>query len=272
MANTAAQSLKDLHIPSQPVIFPNIWDVPSLIALVSLNSSSESPPPVKAIATASWAIAASYGIPDEELSQGQNLSAIATIAPFAAKFGLPLSVDLQDGYGDLIGETVRKAVEAGAAGANIEDSIPSAGFGRGIDGSLYPIEEQISRLKTALSSASHAGCQNFVLNARCDIFVLSPSEGLTSEIRMQEAIARGKAYLQLGATTVFYWGAALGRQEIEKLVRELDGRVAIQATAVEGMSVKDLSALGVARISVGPRIFKAAMDVVREEARKLLVA
>lgn len=266
--NAAALTLKSLHKPSSPVVFANIWDIPSINTLLSLNTSSSSP--VKAVATASWAIAATYGVPDEELTKEQNLEAISRIAPFARKAGLPLSADLQDGYGDQIADIVRQAVELGAAGANIEDSIPSAGFDKGISGSLYPLKDQISRLQSALQAATSSSCPEFVLNARCDAFVLSPSPDLTPEIRMSEALVRGKAYLELGATTVFYWGKALGRSEIETLVKELGGRVAIQASAVEGMSVKELGALGVARISVGPAMYRAAQQTVREEALKLL--
>ncbi|KAH8177142.1 phosphoenolpyruvate phosphomutase domain-containing protein [Sarocladium implicatum] len=266
--NATAQALKGLHIPSNPLVLANIWDISSLNVLTSLNSSTSSP--VKAIATASWAIAASNGIPDEDLDQQQNLDAISRIAPLAAKAGLPLSADLQDGYGDKIADTVRKAVKLGVVGANIEDSIPSAGFDKGIAGSLYSLEDQVNRLRSAMKAADEEGCPDFALNARCDAFVLAPSAELTDEARLDAAIARGKAFLELGATTVFYWGPALGRPQIERLVKELGGRVAIQASAVPGMTVRDLAQLGVARISVGPAMYRSAMNAIKEEALKLL--
>lgn len=267
--NATAQALKALHVPSAPLILANIWDISSINVLTSLNSSPGSGP-VKAIATASWAIAANNGIPDEELSQDQNLEAVSRIAPLAAKAGLPLSADLQDGYGDKIADTVRRAVKLGVVGANIEDSIPSAGFNKGIAGSLYSLEEQVNRLRSAMQAAADEGCPDFALNARCDAFVLSPSPELTDEVRLEAAITRGKAFLELGATTVFYWGPALGRSHIERLVKELGGRVAIQASAVPGMTIKDLAQLGVARISVGPSMYRSAMNTIRDEALKLL--
>lgn len=267
--NTFAKTLKALHVPSSPIVFANVWDISSINALTSLNSSPGSGP-VKAIATASWAVAATLGCKDEELSQEQNIDAISRIAPYAIKAGLPLSVDIQDGYGDDIAETVRRVVKLGAVGANIEDSIPAAGIEKGIEGSLYSLEDQVQRLRSAMQAASDAGCPDFVLNARCDAFVLAPSPDLTDEVRMEVAIARGKAFIGLGATTVFYWGTALGKPQIERLVKELDGRVAIQASAVPGLGIKDLASLGVARISVGPAIYRAAMNTVREEALKLL--
>ncbi|KAK0383651.1 hypothetical protein NLU13_9562 [Sarocladium strictum] len=267
--NTFAGTLKSLHIPSSPVVFANVWDISSINALTSLNSSPGTGP-VKAIATASWAVAATLGIKDEELSKEQNLDAISRIAPFAAKAQLPLSVDIQDGYGNEIEDTIRRVVRMGAVGANIEDSIPSAGFDKGILGSLYSLEDQVVRLRSAMRAAADEGCPDFVLNARCDAFVLPPSPDLTDEVRMETALARGRAFLELGATTVFYWGPALGKSQIETLVKELQGRVAIQASAVQGLSVKDLAQLGVARISVGPSIYRAAMNTVKEEALKIL--
>jgi 2-methylisocitrate lyase-like PEP mutase family enzyme len=268
-ANTFARTLKSLHVPSAPVVFANVWDVSSINALTSLNSSPGNGP-VKAIATASWAVAATLGVKDEELSKEQNLDAISRISPFAIKAGLPLSVDIQDGYGDDIVDTVKRVVKLGAVGVNIEDSIPSAGFNKGIGGSLYSLEDQVQRLRSAMQAAADEGCPDFVLNARCDAFVLAPSPDLTDDMRMEAALTRGKAFLELGATTVFYWGSSLGKPQIERLVKELQGRVAIQASAVPGLTVKDLSQLGVARISVGPAIYRAAMQTVKEEALKLL--
>ena len=98
-SNTFAKTLRALHVPSKPLIILNIWDVASLNAVASLNNNSGGDKPVKAVATASWAVAASLGIKDEELSYEQNLAAIQTIGPACRKLGLPLSVDLQDGYG-----------------------------------------------------------------------------------------------------------------------------------------------------------------------------
>ncbi|KAJ3511749.1 hypothetical protein NM208_g15397 [Fusarium decemcellulare] len=152
MANTFAQTLKALHKPSSPIVFANVWDVSSFNTVVSLNDDASKP--VKALATASWAIAASLGIKDEELTLEQNFEAVAKIASLAKAAGLPLSADLQDGYGPQIASTVKRAVEIGVVGANIEDTIPETG-------AFYPVDEQVQRLKTALQAASDAGCPDF---------------------------------------------------------------------------------------------------------------
>lgn len=271
-ANTLAKTLKNLHVPSKPLILSNIWDLASLNTILSLNTPTSQP--VKALATASWAIAADLGVPDEDLTWEQNLDAIRKIAPAVARSGLPLSTDLQDGYGSRIEEVVAAAVKAGAHGGNIEDSIPSAGFGKGIDGSLYPLDEQVRRLKSALKAAADAGCPDFVLNARTDVFVLDSSPDLDDEKRLKEAVVRGKAFLEAGATTVFVWGGprrGLRDSEIETLVKELNGRVAVKLGQGNGaLSTADLGSKGVARISVGPSLFRIGMEAVKKSALDIL--
>lgn len=271
MANNFAKALKTLHVPSKPIVFANVWDVPSLNTIASLNTPSTKL--VQAVATASWAFAATHGVQDEELTLEQNLEAIRRIAPFAAKAGLPFSADLQDGYGSKIEHVVTEAIKAGVSGANIEDSIPSAGYGKGISGSLYSLEEQVSRLKSALKAAEAAGCPDFVLNARCDVFCLE-DESLDDETRVKEAIKRGKAFLELGATTVFYWGGPRGgmtKKHLEVLIKELNGRVAVLFSAYPGVkSTNELADLGVARVSIGPGLFRIAMGAVKAAAENLL--
>lgn len=270
-SNALAKTLKALHTPSKPLIIPNIWDIPSLNAVASLNGAESAP--VKAVASASWAVAASLGVKDEELTYEQNLEAIRKIGPAAQKLGLPLSADLQDGYGSKIGEAVSAAVKAGAVGANIEDSIPSAGFEAGIQGSLYGVDEQVERLRVALKAASDAGCPDFALNARCDIFVLAQDPSLDDETRMKEAIKRGKAYLGAGATTIFFWGSSRGLrdEEVRTLVKELDGKVAVKtAHRSTGLSTGEIAELGVARISFGPSLFLIAMEAAKKAASTIL--
>ncbi|KAM6512422.1 hypothetical protein FSOLCH5_010136 [Fusarium solani] len=264
MSNDFAKQLKALHKPSTPIVFPNVWDVASFNTVVSLNDDASKP--VKALATASWAIAASLGIKDEELTLEQNFDAVAKIATLCKAAGIPLSADLQDGYGDQIAETVKRAVEIGVVGANIEDTIPATG-------AFYPIDEQVQRLKTALQSAADAGCPDFVVNARCDMFHFDT--GLNEADTVKEAITRGKAYLDAGATTVFYWGGSgrgLRTAWVETLVKELDGRVAVKLAhgTADALSTAELARIGVARISVGPSLFLVAQAAVKKAAASIL--
>ena len=262
-----AAAFKALHEPSSPVIIPNIWDASSLRAVLSLNSPSSAL--VKAVATASWAVADTLGIKDEELTLEQNLSRLAELAPIAREAGIPISVDLQDGYGERIAEVVKKAADLGAAGANIEDARLEAGNDGGVAGALYPLDEQVRRLKEALAVAP----PDFVINARCDVFHLEPPPPDNDGTAMAEAVKRGKAYLEAGATTVFYWGGARGLRtsEVETLVKELGGRVAVKMRAVVGdMSARELGEAGVARISVGPELYRLGLRAVRDGASRLL--
>lgn len=189
----------------------------------------------------------------------QNLSAIQCLAPIVALASLPLSVDLQDGYETRIREAVKQAFQVGAQGANVEDSIPYQGLGNWIEGSLYSLNQQSQRVRLVCQAASDAGCPDFVINARCDIFALGDVPGLDNKTRIQEAEKRGKAYLEAGATNVFYWrgyGAGMMEDEVWKLVGELSGRVAIRLGQTKRiLSVADLGKIGVARISVGPSLF-----------------
>lgn len=264
-ASAAPPTFKDLHKPSNPVIIPNIWDVPSLRAVLSLNTATSSP--VKAVATASWAVADSLDIQDEELTLEQNLSRLALLAPIAREAGIPLSADLQDGYGDRITEAVYSAHGMGATGANIEDAIPERAGG--VEDALYPLDEQVKRLREAMKHVP----SDFVLNARCDVFHVEPPPLDNDEAAMAEAVRRGKAYLEAGATTVFYWGGARGLRtsEVERLVKELGGRVAVKMRAVDGdMSAKELAEVGVARVSVGPELYRLGLKAVRDGAERLL--
>ena len=129
-----AQNLKALHKPGNPLVLANIYDLASLNALLSLNKDhgTSSPGPVLAVATASFAVAETLGVHDDDLTFEQNFAAIAPISQRVRKAGIPLTIDLQDGYGDRIVECVQTAIKLGAAGANIEDSIPGKGFADGI--------------------------------------------------------------------------------------------------------------------------------------------
>ncbi|EEY21511.1 conserved hypothetical protein [Verticillium alfalfae VaMs.102] len=252
-----ATALKALHKPSSPLILPNIWDYASLKAVLSLNGSDTVSGPVKAIATASWAVAESQGIKDEDLTFEQNMAAIGRLAPHVQASGLPLTVDIQDGYG-----------------ARIEEAIPERGFGGGIEESLYGVEEQVDRLKAALAAPAAAGCEGFVLNARCDVFRLEPYCEANDKAFLEEGIKRGRAYLEAGATTVFFWGGGgrgLRTSEVEVLVKELGGRVSVKlGEKDDSLTTRQLGEMGVARISVGPSLYSIAMRAVAEAARNIL--
>ncbi|KAJ1325520.1 phosphoenolpyruvate mutase [Microdochium nivale] len=276
MAHTTGPHLASLHRPGSPVVFPNIWDTASLRTVLSINDDSDQQErsPLKAIATASYAIAASLGLKDEELTHEQNLQRIAELAPLVRAADLPLSVDIQDGYGAQIDEVVAAVVRAGAVGANIEDVVLADDVGTGRKaGEFYGVEEQADRIRRAIGAAEAAGCPGFVVNARCDVFFMQATTGWSDAEVVESAVARGKAYLAAGATTVFIWGGSargLRTAEVEAVVKGLEGRVAVKLGAEGGLSVRELADIGVARISIGPSLSFLKSEEVKTVASRIL--
>ncbi|KAI3318825.1 Phosphoenolpyruvate/pyruvate domain-containing protein [Xylariaceae sp. AK1471] len=306
-STTSAAYFASLHIPGNPIVIPNIWDISSLNTILSLNapspssSSSSSPPnsspPIKAIATASYAIASSLNLADSDLSLGANLIRIRQLAPYVRKAGLPLTVDIQDGYGERLDEVVRAVVEAGAVGANVED-LKDAGNGD----LLWTLDEQVERLRRVMKIARESGCEGFVLNARCDVLnpasrpprshssahsqiksssqgdAVDDGDGDDDKRLLNETIKRGKGYLEAGATTVFVWGGptrGLRDHEIRILIKEFGGRLAVKLGGDgngdgTALSVAELATMGVARITVGPSLYLAACRAVREGAERIV--
>lgn len=249
-AATRATRLRELHVPGSPVVFANVYD-PATAKIVAQNPSSA------ALATASFAIAAVHGLDDDALDLETNLAAVRRIALVAHQHHKPLTVDLQDGYGDRLEEAVEGVIEAGASGCNLEDRDNTTG-------KLFSLEEAVSRVRRALETARRVGVANFALNARTDAVLLNSD--------IEDAIERGKAFLEAGATTVFVWGGpkrGLSRAEVVALVDALGGRLNVIACD-GGLTIQELSDIGVARISVGPRLWRAANAAVEREAAKLL--
>jgi len=252
--NDQAQTLKALHQPGKPLILTNVWDAITANAIAAL-------PETKALATASYAIAAAAGIEDPELTLEINLRAIEAIAKVAKKYGKPLTADFQDGFGDELESGIRRVIQLGAVGINLED------FGREIDG-LYPVDVAQDRIRRVLAVAAEEGVPDFVINARTD--------ALLKGLSIDDAIARGKAYLEAGAANVFIWGGKERRgtrtEEVEKASKELGGRLNVILVRIMpgALTVKELGEIGVARISVGPQLMLRTVGAVAEEAGKIL--
>ncbi|KAF2829433.1 PEP phosphonomutase-like protein [Ophiobolus disseminans] len=252
--NQLAQSLKALHNPGNPLILTNVWDAITANAIASLPST-------KALATASYAIAAAAGLHDDDLTLETNLRAATAIAGVAKVHNLPLSVDFMDGFGAQLEEGVKRVIELGAVGINLED------FGREVGG-LYSVDEASERVRRVLRVAKECGVPDFVVNARTD--ALFAGEGL------EDAIVRGKAYLDAGASNIFIWGGpqrrGWGRAEVKKAVDALDGKVNVILIRMMagGLSVGELREIGVARISVGPQLMLRTVEMVKREAVGIL--
>jgi len=247
-----ATSFKKLHQPGNPVVVVNVWDAASAQAAASV-------PGVKALATASYAVAATYGVKDNDLTYEENMAAVAKIAPVAQQHNLPLTVDFQDGYLDDIAKAVTELIQLGAVGANIEDLNDRTG-------KMRPKQEAVDRIRAATEAAKAAGVDDFVINARTDII----GEGGTIE----DAIDRGRAFLDAGATTVFVWGGGsrgLRDAEVLKIVKALDGRLSVVLPgSTEYLTVSEVKKMGVARVSIGPRLQFDAARAIKAGIEELL--
>ncbi|CZR44576.1 LOW QUALITY PROTEIN: uncharacterized protein FPRO_14329 [Fusarium proliferatum ET1] len=224
-----SQPSKSLHFPYQTLVFATVWDLASLNIVLGLNS--EASKPFKAIATALWAFTAYY---DEELT-----------TVYGVEFGFDSNF-------------TAKVASAGAHGTKIEDIIPARGLGQGIEKSLYPLDEQIHRLKLAVRSVADAGLPDIVINAHCDVFALQDDLKLNHETCMKEAVKRGKGYLDARRG----YGAGFTEGDVQTAIRLGQTRAAL--------SVLQLAKLGVARINVGSGLFQIAMNAAKKSAISVL--
>lgn len=245
--------LKELHIKGDPLILFNIWDAGSAKAVQESGA--------KVIATSSWSVAASHGCED-----GEQLSfdlVLANLERIIASVDLPVTVDLEGGYGQEpaeIQENMIKIIQVGAAGINFEDQIVG---GEG----LYSIEDQCKRIKAICKAADLLSMPIFI-NARTDIFFKFGSADPTDEI-LRQAVDRASAYAESGATGFFVPGLKTSKY-IEKLC-ELSP-IPINVMMLPDMpSPKHLAKLGVSRISYGPSPYCQAMDYLKIAARKALL-
>lgn len=252
--NALALHFRALHVPGKPLILTNIWDAITASAIAAQ-------PATKALATASFAIAAAAGLEDAALDLTTNLRAVRAIAPIAAQHALPLSVDMQDGFGAELEAGVRAVIQLGAVGINLED------FDRATN-ALYGVAEQQARIRAAMKVAEDEGVPAFVVNARTDALFAGGS--------LTEAMERGKAYLAAGAFNVFIWGGpgrqGWSREEVAQASAALDGRLNVILVRGKkgGLSVQEIGDLGVARISVGPALMRWSAEMIGMEAGRIL--
>jgi len=248
----SADIFKSLHIKGEPLILFNVWDAGSARAVQEIGA--------KAIATGSWSVAAAQGYAD-----GQKIPfdfALANLERIVASVDLPVTIDLEGGYGDSadeLQESVTRVIEAGAVGINFEDQIVG---GTG----LYSIEGQRARIEAIHEAAEQATISLFI-NARTDVF-LKAEPASHGEEHMEEAIRRATAYAESGASGFFAPGLRNAKY-IERLCAASTLPVNILVMP-DVPSSKELAALGVARISYGPGPYRRMTEALKEAGRKAL--
>jgi 2-methylisocitrate lyase-like PEP mutase family enzyme len=226
-----AELLTSLHVPGDPLIVTNVWDVASARVVAAT-------PGVRAVATASHSVSAAYGVED-----GEGLSvdhAISVARRIASAVELPVSVDFERGYAtdlDELAINIGRLAVAGAAGLNIEDTQA--------DGSLFPLDEAVDRILTVREATTVP----LAINARSDALVRGGT--------LTEAIERGNAYLEAGATSVFVLGLG-SAADVAAAVAAIEGPVAVIAGPAS-VPLRQLADLGVARVSFGPGTLGVAL-------------
>ena len=227
MTTTAekARELLRLHTAPELLLLVNVWDVITARVVADI-------PGTRALATASHSIAAAHGYPDgEQIPRDMMITAVGRIA---AAVDLPVTADLEAGYGDA-GETVTRAIDVGIVGANLEDQ-------------LKPLPDAVRAVEAAVAAGAKAGVP-FVVNARTDAFLKAGDKD--PEAVLADAIERGRAYLDAGASTFFVPGR-LDEPTVTRLVEALGPQI-VNVIGVPGsLSLATLQRLGVARVSYGP--------------------
>lgn len=231
-----AAELLRLHQDPALLTVVNVWDVITAKVVSDLEGTT-------ALATASHSIAASRGYED-----GENIPVdemIAEVARIVAATSLPVSADLEGGYGDAP-ETIRKAIGVGVVGANLEDQ-------------MKPLAEAAAQVEAVMKAAAAEGVPDFVLNARTDAFVKGRERDQADVLA--DAIERGKAFLDAGAPVVFVPGR-LNEEQVVALVDAL-GPQRLTLIGIPGIpSLARLEELGVARVSYGPMSQNVALTAL----------
>jgi 2-methylisocitrate lyase-like PEP mutase family enzyme len=239
-----AAALLALHTPPGFVL-PNAWDAGSARILEQVG--------FPAVATTSAGIAWSCGIPDGEgLDRDTMLDHIARIV---AAVDVPVTADLEAGYGetpDDVGRTVARAVEVGAVGANLEDAVRTGLFG---------IDEAADRIAAARAAAPSG---TFVLNARTDTYFA----GVPGDV-FAETVRRAGRYVDAGADCVFVPGV-VEADTIRRLAAEIPGPLNVVAGLANTIDAPTLFSLGVRRVSLGGSLARAALSTLERAARELL--
>ena len=242
-----AVRLRTLHHGPPILVLPNAWDAASARVIERAGFS--------AVATTSAGVAFSLGYPDgQRIGRDEMLAAIRRIA---AAVRVPVTADIEAGYGEApesVAEAIRGVLDAGAVGVNLEDSWERDG-GR----VLADLALQEERIRAAREAAQAAGV-SLVINARTDVFLY----GLGDEA---EAIRRLNAYLRAGADCAFPILVS-DPPLIARLVEAIQGPVNIFA-GPGAPSIPDLERLGVARVSFGSALSRAALGLTRRIADEL---
>lgn len=241
-----AETFHGLHRKGDPLVLFNAWDVATAKAIAKTSP---------AVATSSWAVASSLGYADGENAPFGMVTGL--VSRMTASVSVPVSIDLEAGYGDTPDAAAKSAAEivkAGAIGINIEDGLS------GGKRQLVNPEQHGTKIKAVRDTAQKLGIHLFI-NARTDPFLLkfgSPDQCLN------EATKRAKVYADAGADGIFVPGLT-DLALIEQFVQRTP--LPVNIMVMQGVpKIPDLARVGVRRVSLGPWPMMAAMRVIEQAA------
>jgi 2-methylisocitrate lyase-like PEP mutase family enzyme len=240
------EAFRALHVPGDPLVLFNIWDAGSAKAVAEAGA--------KAIATGSYAVAETNGFKDGETVPLEvvieNLRRIVSVPE------LPVTIDMEAGYGETTAEvahSVGRALKTGAAGINLEDRMPGTS-------TLIPLADAAERVRAAASTGIH-------VNARTDVYLGRKPEDYTVDL-IDAVIERADAFAAAGAGSLFV--PFLGDHPTIARICERSP-LPVNVLWAPGRGTRaELGALGVARISFGHGPWAAAMAWLGEQAREVM--
>lgn len=245
-----AEAFRAMHRGPKVLLLPNAWDVASARVFEEAG--------IGAIATTSAGIAFSLGYPDGERISREEM--LAVVARIASAVKVPVTADVEAGYGIRPEDAARTAegvIEAGAVGMNFED---------GTDDSAHPLTDlplQLERIAAVVEAGRRSGVL-LVLNARTDVYLRDVGP---AERRYDEALRRLTAFRDAGADCLFAPGLR-DSETIGRLVKDLAFPVNILA-GPGSPSIPALGKLGVARVSLGSGPMRATLGLARRIGEEL---
>ena len=245
-----AELFRNKHAGPRLLLLPNAWDAMSARVFVAAGFD--------AIATTSGGVAWTLGYADGEQAPWNEV--VAATARIVRVARVPVTADIEAGYGetpDAVMRSVTEIIEAGAVGVNLEDGMPHGPI------PIRSTEDAADRLRAAREAAKVAAVP-IVINGRTDLYLRNIGDEAS---RFDETVERGRAYLAAGADCVYPIGlrdpATIGR-----LVKALGAPMNINVRA-GSPSVAELEALGVARASTASQVALIAMSMTRQVADEL---
>ncbi len=243
-SNDKTAALLALHA-GPGFVLPNAWDAGSARILEQVG--------FPAIATTSAGIAWALGVPDGGVLHRETM--LEHVSRIVAAVSVPVTADLESGYGDTadeVGDTVARAAALGAVGANIEDARSDGLFG---------IDEAVERIMAARAAAPSG---TFVLNARTDTYFTGAGGDVFAE-----TVERALRFVEAGADCVFVPGV-VDEETIRRLADAVPGPLNVVAGLANTIDAPTLFSLGVTRVSLGGSLARAALSGLERAGRELL--